>query len=75
MTEKRQAVGRRQTDRWSVWDKRIRDLVIWLVTAAALVNELFLKTEPNTGIVVALLGALGVPFALKADEFRRKDGS
>lgn len=58
-------------DRWGTWDKRIRDLVIFLIAAGALVNELFLKDKPEIPTLVFLAGILGLPLALKADELRR----
>lgn len=69
--ERRNTVGRRQEDKWQVWDKRIRDLIIWVIGVGALVNELFLKAEPNPATLIFLGGMIGVPFVLKADEVRR----
>lgn len=61
----------KEKDRFSQWEKRIRDLVIWVIGVAALINELFIKEEPATGTLVFLAGVLGIPFILKADEIRR----
>lgn len=64
----------REKDKWSKWDKRIRDLIIWVIGTGALVNELFLKESPETATLVFLAGVLGVPFILKADEMKRGGG-
>lgn len=67
----RRTVGRRDEDKWGQWDKRIRDLVIWIIGVGALVNELFLKDHPEPSTLIFLGGVLGIPFILKADEIRR----
>lgn len=69
----RRNVARKEEDKWSRWDKRIRDLVIWIIGVGALMNELFVKKQPEPTTLIFLGGILGIPFILKADEIRRGD--
>lgn len=59
-------------DPWTKWDKRVRDLAIFAIGASALVNEIFLKASPNLATLFFAGGMVGLPFALKADELRRR---
>lgn len=67
------APRRRADDQWARWDKRVRDLVLFAVGIAGIVNELFLSDEPNPTALVFLATIVGVPFVLRADEKRRSD--
>lgn len=60
-------------DRWGTWEKRLRDLVIFVVAIGGMINELFFQQEPRPTILLFLTGVLGLPFALRADEKRRED--
>lgn len=64
-------MGRRGADKWSVWDKRIRDLVIFLLGVGAIANELFLETEIRPAALIAASFMVGIPLTLRADEARR----
>lgn len=64
-------MGRRASDRWAVWDKHVRDLVIFVVAIAGVVNQVFFVDNPSETILVFLAAMLGVPFVLRADESRR----
>jgi hypothetical protein len=64
-------VGRREQDKWNVWDKRVRDLGIYIVALAGVVNQLFFSKNPSETILVFLAAMLGFPLILKADEVRR----
>lgn len=70
--ERRKPVGRREQDRWNKWDKRVRDLTIWAIMAAALINELFYEEEPRPSALVFIASMLGMPLVLRADEKRRE---
>jgi hypothetical protein len=63
-----------ELNKWQLWDKRIRDLIIWIIGVVALVNELFIKVKPEIPTLTFLAGILGLPFVLKADEIRRRSG-
>lgn len=58
-------------DKWTSRDRWIRDFFIWIVGVSAMINELFLKPEPDSSILVFLAGMLGIPLVLKMDEARR----
>lgn len=59
-------------DRWTKWNLRIRDLVLWLIGIGAVVNELFAREEirPLAPPIIAAL--LGLPIALRADERKKQ---
>lgn len=65
--------GRRSEDKWAIWDKRLRDAVLFVIGAAGIINELFLVPEPRVSSFVFLTSLVGLPFVLQADERRRKD--
>ena len=70
--ERRQrVVGRRQQDVWNVWDKRIRDIGIYVVAIAGVVNQIFFTRNPSETVLVFLAAMLGFPLILRADENRR----
>lgn len=58
-------------DRWTRWDRRIRDLVLWAIGIYALWNELFQEPEIRPLAIPIIAGVLGFPFAALADERRR----
>lgn len=63
--------GRREIDRWSVWDRRIRDLGIYTVAISGVVNQIFFTKDPSETLLIFLAAMLGFPLVLRADEFRR----
>lgn len=63
--------GRRTQDKWSTWDKRLRDTLIYLLGIVGAINELFLEKDPRPTALVFIGSIIGAPFALKADERRR----
>ncbi len=67
--------GRRSEDRWAVWDKRVRDGVLFTIGVAGIINELFLLGDPRPSSLLFLGSLVGLPFVLQADEKRRKNGS
>lgn len=62
---------RREVDRWSIWDRRIRDLGIYTVAIAGVVNQVFFIKDPSETVLVFLAAMLGFPLVLRADESRR----
>lgn len=63
--------GRRENDRWNVWDRRIRDLGIYTVAISGVVNQIFFTKDPSETLLIFLAAMLGFPLVLRADEFRR----
>lgn len=63
-----------QRDRWTTWDKRVRDSFIFLLGAIAFINEIFFTDEPRPAALVAIGGMIGVPLVLAAGEKRRDTG-
>lgn len=63
--------GRREIDKWNVWDRRIRDVGIYLVAIAGAINQLFFTPDPSETALVFLAAMLGFPLVLRADEARR----
>lgn len=57
--------------KWERWDKRLRDIVLFIVGIAGVVNELWIEPEPRLYSLIFLGSILGIPFALRADEKRR----
>jgi hypothetical protein len=74
MSDKRRAtVGRRAEDQWAVWDKRIRDMILFTLGASGIISEFFLNPPPDFTILGASLTLVGVPVALFADARRRSN--
>lgn len=65
-------LGRREEDRWSLWDKRVRDAILFVIGVAGIVNELFLISDPRPSALLFLGSLVGLPFVLQADERRRR---
>lgn len=65
-------MGRRREDRWAVLDKWVRDTALFLVGIAGVINELWFQSAPRWSALVFLASLLGLPFALSADERRRR---
>lgn len=64
---------RRQEDSWTIWDKRIRDSIIFIVGVAGTLHELFIVADPRIVALVFLGGLIGIPFVLP-DNFKRDNG-
>jgi hypothetical protein len=68
--DERRGQVRRSDDAWSLWDKRVRDSVIFLVGVLGVIHELFIVSDPRIAALVFLGSLIGVPFVLSADERR-----
>lgn len=60
-----------EEQQWERWDKRLRDIVLFLIGIAGVCNELWIEQEPRLYALIFLGSILGIPFALRADEKRR----
>lgn len=58
-------------NKWQIWDKRVRDVGLYIVGMLGVINELFIQPEPRPTSLVFLATVLGIPFVLRADEKRR----
>jgi hypothetical protein len=72
MNERRAVPGRRSDDQWSVWDKRVRDGLIFVMGIIGCAHELFILPDPRPSALVFVASLLGLPFVLSADESRNK---
>lgn len=61
----------RTEDRWGTWDKRIRDLFIFILGVGVIVNEIWVEADPRLPGLVAGFTLVGIPLALYTDEQRR----
>lgn len=61
-----------EKDKWSTWDKRIRDGVMFLFGLGVAYNELVLESKPREVGLLFAASILGIPFVLLADERRRE---
>jgi hypothetical protein len=57
-------------DFYDEWSVRIRDLLLYLVGVAGIVNEIWLEEEPRWSILVFVASLVGLPTVLKLDEVR-----
>lgn len=62
---------RRADDRFALWDRRVRDILLYVVGIGGVINELFVVHEPRVYALVFLASILGIPFVLRQDEKRR----
>lgn len=65
---------RRKSDRdkeYTKWDKRLRDLAVFLLGCAGVVNELWIQKEPRLYALLFIATMLGLPFVLSASEKSR----
>lgn len=67
-------LGMNGNGRWEQWNTRIRDIVLFVIGVAGIINELFLIAEPRPSSLVFLGSLVGLPFVLNADERRRRSG-
>lgn len=67
-----QGNGRRKEDRWAVWDRHVRDLILFGAGIFFAVNELIIETNPRYEALIFIAGILGVPFVLRSDEKHRE---
>lgn len=58
--------------KYAIWDKRVRDTALFILGLAGVINELFIKAEPQPYALIFLGSLLGLPFVLHADEKRRQ---
>lgn len=70
-TEKRNLQRKREEDKWNKWDNRVRDLFIWMLGAADLINQFFFTKDPSEVLILAGFAVLGIPIALEQDKLRR----
>jgi hypothetical protein len=63
-----------EEQKWDRWDKRLRDITLFLVGIAGVINELWIEETPRLYSLIFLGSILGIPFALRADEKRRGGG-
>lgn len=61
-------VERPTPDRWSVWDRRLRDLGLFVLGAVLTVNEFVIRADVRIAALPFLAGLLSLPLALRADE-------
>lgn len=61
-------------DKWDKWDKRIRDVVLFIVGIGGIINELWFVTEPRPWALGFLASVVGVPFILEAQLRQRRKG-
>jgi hypothetical protein len=72
MDERRERMGgRRDEDQWSLWDKRLRDALIFIVGIIGTIHELFVIVDPRPYALVFLASLIGIPFVMSRDEQRR----
>lgn len=64
--------GRRESDLYTRYEKRVRDGLIFTVGIVGVINELFLVAEPRPSSLIFLASLIGVPFVLGADEKRTR---
>jgi hypothetical protein len=69
---RKQPVGRRENDSWTVWEKHIRDIFIFGVGIGGVVNQLFIVKDPSELLLLASMAMIGVPLVLSADEKRNR---
>lgn len=58
-------------ERFNLWDKRLRDILLFAVGVGGVINELWVQSEPRPYALIFLGSILGVPFVLRADEKRK----
>jgi hypothetical protein len=61
-------------ERPTTWDKRLKDLVLYFIGCAGVINELWFEDQPRPPVLFFLITVLGLPLVQKADEKRRGDG-
>lgn len=61
-----------QNDKWGKWDKRVRDIGIYILGLVGALNELFRQTEPRVTALLFIASMLGLPFVFRADELRAR---
>lgn len=61
-----------EVGKWTRWDKRARDLAIFVVGIGIIVNEAIVSKTKDLPTMLFGGGMAGLPFVLKTDEMRRK---
>lgn len=72
MGERRDDEPRREIDLWAIWDKRLKDLSMFVFGAIGFFHELLVRGEPEVIILVAAGALMGVPLVMSADSKRRE---
>lgn len=68
--------GRRKEDQWAIWDKRLRDVILFLLGVGLTLNEfLNISQGPRPAALVFLSSLIGLPFVLQANEKMRRESS
>lgn len=62
-----------QKDKWSTWDKRIRDLFIFTIGLSFAINELVIEPQPRPAALIFVANMIGVPLVLAAAERKRSE--
>lgn len=60
--------GRRDEDRWVKWDKRLRDVALFIFGAIGFFYEMTQRAEPELIMIVASGALMGVPLLMSASE-------
>lgn len=66
-----QLPGRREEDKWALWDKRIKDVAIFIFGSVGFFHELLIRPEPNIYMIIASGALMNVPLVMAADAKRR----
>lgn len=66
-----QTRARKEADQWQKYEKRIRDLIIFVLGIAGIANEFWIEKEPRLPVLLAGFALIGIPLTLYADEQRR----
>jgi hypothetical protein len=64
---------RRIDDNWEKWNKRLRDLGIYLLGVAGTVHELFIRSPREAWILPFCALLLGLPPLIRWDERRKEE--
>ena len=70
-TARKRRPTREETDQWAKYEKRVRDVIIFVLGIAGIVNEFWIETEPRLPVLLAGFALIGIPLTLYADEQRR----
>lgn len=68
--ERRSSEPRREEDLWAHWERRLKDLAMFVFGAAGFFHEMLFRPEPEIALLVASCGLMGVPLVMAADTLR-----